>query len=379
MAKTKTDSAPARLQLIEELAAEINKEMGGEVLIKGSHARQDLPRCTTGILSYDLALGGGWAANQWNEVVGEYSSGKTALAYITIAENQRLDPEFICLYLAAEEYVPEYAASFGVDQERMWVIETNEMEKALDLVVKAVANRAVDMVVVDSLPALVTIAENNADADEMKVAPGARILSTFFKKCAKAARRTPDPADRSCTLIMLNQWRDAIGVMFGDPRTTPGGKAKDYWFFTRMEIRRKEWVQELKSDIDTRVGQTTIMRTIKNKTYRPQQSAEMTFYFADSTALGVRKGQVDRGKDVVNVALALDLFEGRYKFEGERIAGNKEDLYDVVANNAVLQDKLRAAAHKAALAKPSTVAVTEDGPEPTDDEVAADFELELTT
>lgn len=339
------------LALIEELAAEINKKYGEDILIKGSDAKEEVPHTSTGILAFDLALGGGWAANQWNEIVGEESSGKTAIAYKTIAANQDKDPEYLALWVAAEEYVPEYAASFGVDLDRLWVVETNEMEAALDLVLKAVTNRAVDCVVIDSLPALVTETEVNKAMDEASVATGAQILSRFFKKCAKAQRRSLTEEDRPCTLIAINQWRDKIGVMFGDPRTTPGGKAKNYYYFIRVEVRRDEWIAE-GSKLDTRVGQTIKMRVMKNKTYRPQQVAQADFYFADTH--GFRKGDFDTVKDVVNVALAMELFEGRYKFRGERIASKKEELYDMVRQDLDLQQALRDAAMAAVLGEATT-------------------------
>ena len=335
-----------RYKSLDEIADEINKKLGEEILIKGSAAKAEVPHVSTGVLAYDLALGGGWAANQWNEIVGEESSGKTAIAYRTIAANQQRDPEWLALWVAAEEYVPDYAASFGVDLDRLWVVETNEMESALELVLKAVENRAVDCVVLDSLPALVTETEVNKSMDEASVATGAQILSRFFKKCAKAQRRSMTDEDRSCTLIAINQWRDKIGVMYGDPRTTPGGKAKNYYYFTRVEVRRDEWISE-GSKLDTRVGQTIKMRVMKNKTYRPQQIAQADFYFADT--YGFRKGEFDTVKDIVNVALALELFEGRYKFEGERIASKKEELYDIVRQDLGLQARLRDAATTAVL------------------------------
>jgi len=342
------------LALIEEIAAEINKKYGEDILIKGSEAKEEVPHTTTGVLAFDLALGGGWAANQWNEIVGEESSGKTAIAYKTIAANQAKDPEYLALWVAAEEYVPEYAASFGVDLDRLWVVETNEMEAALDLVLKAVQNRAVDCVVLDSLPALVTETEVNKAMDEASVATGAQILSRFFKKCAKAQRRSLTEDDRPCTLIAINQWRDKIGVMFGDPRTTPGGKAKNYYYFIRVEVRRDEWIAE-GSKLDTRVGQTIKMRVMKNKTYRPQQVAQADFYFADTHYF--RKGDFDTAKDLVNVALALELFEGRYKFNGERIASKKEELYDIVRQDLDLQRALRDAAMAAVLGEETPEAV----------------------
>jgi len=341
---TKRNAAPAVRLTIEEIAAQVNSGMGTPILIRGVDVITEVPRLSSGILSLDLGLGGGWATNQWNEIVGPESSGKTALAYKTIAFNQAIDPEFTALFVAAEEFVPSYAKAFGVDTDRLWVVESNNMETVFELVVKAVENRTVDMVVIDSLPALVTEAEADKSlADGLIVSPGARIISTFFKKMAKALRRSlVDPDDRPCTPIMINQWRDMIGVMFGDPRTTPGGKAKNYYFFVRLEVSRDEWIQT-GSDLSTRVGQTIAMKTLKNKTYRPQQRAQADFYFADTGVF--KKGEFDTVKDVVNVALALDLFEGMYKFNGERIARKKEELYQVVRERPDLYAQLCEAAH----------------------------------
>jgi recombination protein RecA len=327
---------------IDELVAAVNK-LGEHLIVRGASARPTLPRTTSGILAYDLALGGGWPLNQWNEIIGEESAGKTAIAYRSIAANQQINPEWTGMWVAAEEFVPDYAESFGVDLDRLWVVETNEMEPVLDIVLKAVENRAVDGVVIDSLPALVTHVEDQKAAGDASVASGAQILSRFFKKSSKAQRRSLiDDSDRDCLLLALNQWRDKVGVMFGDPRTTPGGKAKNYYYFTRVELRRDEWITET-SSIDSRVGQVIKMRTLKNKTYRPSQVAQVDFYFSKSVS-GFDRGQFDLVKDVVNVCLALEVFEGRYKFNGERIASSKEQLFDVVRDTPSLADQLRAEA-----------------------------------
>lgn len=330
---------------LDEIKAQVNKksieETGIPMMVTGSEMQLIIPRISTGILSYDLALGGGWAKNQANEIVGPESSGKTATCFNAIAHQQKDDPDHRTLYVAAEEYVPSFAQMFGVNNAQVEVLETNAMETAFEVIIKAAENRAVDLIVIDSLPALVTEAEGEKSlTDGLIVSPGARIIGTFFKKWQKASRRSlVDPGDRPITMVVINQWRDKIGVMFGDPRTTPGGKGKDYYFFTRTELGRQDWIQEVKSDLTTRIGQTVAARTIKNKTYRPQQRAEFDFYFADGG--GFHKGDFDVVKDVVNVALALDIFESpRYTFEGEKLAGKKEDLYLAVREQPRVFEKL---------------------------------------
>lgn len=332
-----------KYKTLDEIIKKLNKDDEDPVIIRGADAHLEVTRATTGILAYDYALGGGWPLNQWNEIIGEESAGKTAIAYRTVAANQQRDPEWVALWVAAEEFVPDYAESFGIDMDRFWVIETNEMEASLDIVLSAIDNRAVDCVVIDSIPAMVTNTEDQKGAGESSIATGAMILSRFFKKSTKAQRRSlVNPDDRPCLLLALNQWRDKVGVMYGDPRTTPGGKAKNYFFFTRVELKRDDWISETTS-IDSRVGQVIKMRTLKNKTHRPSQVAQVDFYFSDSSN-GFTRGDFDVSKDIVNVCLAVEVFEGRYKFEGEKIAGSREELYRVVSESPDLAERLRVAA-----------------------------------
>jgi recombination protein RecA len=215
-------------ETVEEIARAVNKKFGDEVVVQGSRISEKLPRITTGMLAFDMMLGGGWPVNQWSEIVGDESSGKTAVAYKTIAANQALDPDWTALWVAAEEYVPEYAEAIGVDLDRLWVVETNVMEHAYDLVIRAQDNRAVDCVVLDSLPALVPGDEYERQMDEFTVGLGARLTGKFFRKSSKAQRRSLIEEERGCTGLIINQWREKIGVMWGDPRTTPGGKAKNF-------------------------------------------------------------------------------------------------------------------------------------------------------
>ena len=285
--------------------------------------RSELPRITTGVLAYDLMLGGGWPVNQWSEIIGEESSGKTALAYKTIAANQAADPEFTALWVAAEEYVPEYAKAIGVDLDRLWVVETNLMEQVYDLVIRVMDARAVDMVVIDSLPALVPGDEAEKTMEEFTMGLGARLTGKFFRKASKAQKRSLVHEDRGCTGIMINQWRDKIGVMWGDPRTTPGGKAKNFHYFCRVEVKRDEWLKEK----DETVGQSIKARTLKNKTYSPNKSSVVDFYFAKSN--GFSFGDFDTIKDMVNIASAYDIIKragAYYSYVEQRWQGKEATL-----------------------------------------------------
>lgn len=314
----------------------MNKKYGDGAIVKGSEVRELMPRITTGILAYDLMLGGGWPANQWSEIIGEESSGKTALAYKTIAANQAIDPDFTALWIAAEEYVPDYAKSIGVDLDRLWVVESNIMEQVYDLVIKTLDNRAVDMIVIDSLPALVPSDESEKMMEEFTVGLGARLTGKFFRKSSKSQKRSLIHDERQCTGIMINQWREKIGVMWGDNRTTPGGKAKNFHYFCRVEVKRDEWIKAK----DETVGQTIKARTMKNKTYRPQQVAVVDYYFAETT--GFNRGDFDTTKDVVNIAIAYELITraGAYYSYGEQKWQGKDGVLQAVREDAELRDKI---------------------------------------
>jgi recombination protein RecA len=323
-------------ETLASIIASVNKKYGEDIVLQGSVIREELPRITTGILAFDLMLGGGWPTNQWSEIIGDESSGKTAVAYKTIAANQALDPDFIAMWIA-EEFVPEYAKAIGVDLERLWVVETNVMEHAYDLVIRALDNRAVDCIVIDSLPALVPGDEAEKMMDEFSVGLGARLTGKFLRKSSKAQKRSLVHEDRGCTGLIINQWREKIGVMYGDNRTTPGGRAKNFHYFTRVEVKRDEWLK----DKDEPVGQTIRGRTLKNKTYRPQQIAQVDFYFADHATFHL--GDFDTIKDVVNICVAVDIIKraGAYYMYGDQKWQGKDALIAGVREDIDLQDALR--------------------------------------
>ena len=173
--------------------------------------------------------------------------------------------------------------------------------------------------------------------EEFTVGLGARLTGKFFRKSSKAQKRSLIEEDRGCTGIIINQWREKIGVMWGDNRTTPGGKAKNFHYFARVEVKRDEWLKEK----DETVGQSIKGRTIKNKTHRPQQSAVVDFYFADSA--NFKFGSFDTIKDMVNIGIAAGLIERAgafYSYEGERWQG-KDKTLEGIREDAGLQRHLR--------------------------------------
>lgn len=208
------------------------------------------------------------------------------------------------------------------------------MEHVYDLVIKTLDNRAVDLIVIDSLPALVPGDESEKMMEEFTVGLGARLTGKFFRKSSKAQKRSLIHDERECTGLMINQWREKIGVMYGDNRTTPGGKAKNFHYFSRVEVKRDEWIKTK----DETVGQTIKARTIKNKTYRPQQVAVVDYYFAPTQ--GFDRGDFDTTKDVVNIAIAYDLITraGAYYSYGEQRWQGKDAVLQSVREDTTLRE-----------------------------------------
>lgn len=334
--------------VLTEVSARLNKKYG-DVLIRGDEiSRETLPRCTTGSLAFDVMLGGGWPLNQWNEVVGNESNGKTAMVMKTVAANMALNPEYECLWVASEEFVPDWAETLGIDLSRMVIATTNIMEEAYQIVIEVLDARAADAVVIDSLPALVPVEEDEKQMQEFAVGLGARLTGKFMRKSGKAQKRSlVDSDDRDCLALVINQWREKIGISYGDPRTTPGGKAKNFSFFTRVEVARDEWIEHDK----TKYGLAIKGRAFKNKTHPPMRTGVVDFYFDDFGPF--KKGQYDTTKEVFNLAVVSDLVVRKgayYEYDGRRWQGKdavlsslreEVDLYAAL-HAAVLQELTRA-------------------------------------
>ena len=286
---------------LAKVITSLNKKFGPDTVVVGSDITQSGKRLTTGSVAIDVALGGGWPANQWHEIIGEASNGKTALALKTIAANQKRDPEFTTVWVAAEEWVPEYAQMCGVDTSRVYVISTNIMEEAYEAVIQLTDSKAVDCIVIDSLPALVPTTENDKEMEESTVGRSALLTNKFFRKVGRASKRSLTDEERPFIGLMINQWRSKIGVMYGDPRTTPGGLGKDYAFFTRIEVRRDEWIEAGSGQEKRRVGQTMKVRTLKNKSAPPAQVAMVDFYFSDGGELSA--GEFDFAKEILSIGI----------------------------------------------------------------------------
>jgi recombination protein RecA len=321
----------------------INKKFGDSVVVIGEDVRADLiKRITTGSTTFDYVLGGGFPSNQWNELIGEASHGKTAIALKTIAANQARDPEHTTVWVAAEQWVPEYAEMCGVDTSRVIVVETNIMEEAYDTVLAFAESKSVDAIVIDSLPALVPGPENEKNMDEMTVGRGALLTNKFFRKAGAAMKRSLTEDERPILGIVINQYRMKIGVMHGDPRTTPGGEGKNYAFFTRSEVRRDEWIEGGTGVNKQRVGQRIKVRVIKNKTAPPQRVAYIDFYFSPYSIYDA--GDFDTAKETAALAIVKQIVDrkGGWIYYGERKWQGQEALVNSIREEVDLKEELDA-------------------------------------
>lgn len=362
------------------LVAQVNKQFGEGAVVIGSDIKVH-KRFTSGSLSLDVALGGGWPANQPIEIVGRESHGKTMIVYKTIAANQAINPEFTVFWLAAEHYDVDQAAALGVDNDRVIVHHTQAMEHALDTLLKFAASRSVDCVVLDSYPALIPDEEAEKDMDEAVVAIGARLLGKFFRKGGAAFRRSlTDDEDRPLLgPIIINQYRDKIGGFSprGTPQTTPGGNAKNYAFYVRVEVKREDWIKDKipGKGLEIKVGQTVKFNTIKNKSAPPQQIASVDFYFRDAPTLPFKRGDIDVVKEIVVMGILFDVLKqrgawisfdnGHYDDKNQPVNrfNGRNALVEALRADLTLQEEVSAAVYKALAEKGESFSVEEDAVE----------------
>ena len=325
----------------KKIMALLNKKFGDNVVVVASDIRSDLiPRITSGSTTLDYVLGGGFPGNQWNELIGEPSHGKTALALKTIAANQALDPEYTTVWVAAEQWVPEYAEMCGVDTSRVIVIETSIMEEAYQSVIDFAESKSVDAIVIDSLPALSPAPEMEKDMSEATVGRGALLTNKFFRVVGTAMKRSLVEDERPVLGLIINQYRMKIGVMHGDPRTTPGGEGKNYAFFTRCEVKRDEWIEVGTGQNKVRVGQRIKVRTLKNKTAPPQRVAYFDYYFAEGGDCA--PGEFDFAKEIAALAVVKGVIQrkGGWYYYNDRKWQGVEQVIDSLRSEIDLKEEL---------------------------------------
>ena len=328
MAKKATNDGPAKA--LEMTLANLNRRYGDGVIMKlGEANRLDVEAVPTGSLSLDIALGvGGIPRGRIIEIYGPESSGKTTLCLHTIAESQRLGG--ICGFVDVEHALdPAYAAKIGVDVDNLYVSQPDTGEQALEIAEALVRSGAMDVVVVDSVAALVPRAEIEGEMGDSHVGLQARLMSQALRKLVGAVKTT------GTSMIFTNQLRQKIGVMFGNPETTSGGLALKFYASVRLDVRR---IQAIKQGSDV-IGNRTRVTVRKNKVAPPFKVAEFDIMYQEGVSI--------QG-DLIDLGVAFDVIEKRgafYRFGDIRLGQGRENaktfLKEETALAAEIDSKIR--------------------------------------
>ncbi|MBQ1729845.1 MAG: recombinase RecA [Oscillospiraceae bacterium] len=334
VASTLPDSAEDRKRALESAISQIEKSYGkGSIMRLGSGMQVNVEALPTGSLSLDLALGiGGVPKGRIIEIFGPESSGKTTLALHMVASAQKAGGE--AAYIDVEHALePAYARAVGVNIDNLLISQPDTGEDALSITETLVRSGAVDIVVVDSVAALVPRSEIEGEMGDSSVGVLARLMSQALRKLAGIISKT------NCVVIFINQLREKIGVMYGNPETTPGGRALKYFASVRIDVRRME---TLKNGTEM-VGNHTRAKIVKNKVAPPFKEAEFDIMYGEG---------ISRIGEIVDLAVKLDIIEkgGAWFTYGEtRIQGRdgmKQYLKDYPDVADEIEAKIRANAYK---------------------------------
>jgi recombination protein RecA len=348
---------------LRAVIAKINKTHGqGSVMLGSEIPIPLIEHITTGSLSFDAALGGGWAQNHFNEIIGNESAGKTLVALKTIAANQALDPSWMTVWFASEDFNKPYARMMGVDLSRVILREEVLMELVYSEIIEFLETREVDCIVLDSLPALEPMREADNTMEDFQPGLGAFLTGKFFRMSNPVIKRPLTGAGRSVTGLVINQWREKIGG-YGNPRTTPGGRAKNFFYYQRVEVRRDAWIDNTRGN---HIGQAIKMTNEKNKLAPPGRVGLVDAYFADGG--GFVAGDYDTTKDIVSAAIAYGVIDrgekrGQWVF-GQHSWPNRPRLDDAVSEDAKLRTAIKRAVLKAndvSVSEPTTAKKTVRG------------------
>jgi recombination protein RecA len=330
----------------------------GAVMLMGDNTKQAIEVIPTGSLSLDMALGvGGLPRGRITEIYGPESGGKTTLALQVVAEAQKTGG--LALYVDAEHAMDtEYARALGVDVDRLYISQPNNGEEALEIMDAIIRSGAVDIVVLDSVAALVPKAEIEGEMGDSFVGIQARMMSQALRKLGGSLNKSKTAA------IFINQLREKIGVMYGNPETTPGGRALKFWASVRLEVRKGD---ALKVGTD-QIGTRTKVKVVKNKVAPPFKTAEFDLIYG--------KG-ISRSGDLLDVAVARNIIgrSGTYFNYGEtRLGQGRDNARNFLDENTAIFNEIDTKvrdifkAERAAKADP-----IDDAPE----EIPADLDLEL--
>ena len=330
MKKTKTtvieDTRSDREKAIDAAISQIEKAFGKGAVMKLGEAREtmNVEAIPTGCLSLDIALGvGGMPKGRIIEVYGPESSGKTTVALHMVAEVQKRGG--IAGFVDAEHALdPVYARNIGVDIDNLYISQPDSGEQALEIAETMVRSGAVDIIVVDSVAALTPQAEIDGEMGDSHVGLQARLMSQALRKLTSTVNKT------KCTVIFINQLREKIGVMFGNPETTTGGRALKFYASVRLDVRR---IETLKAGGDM-VGNRTKIKVVKNKVAPPFQEAQFDIMFGRG---------ISKAGDILDLATEKNIVEKSgawFGYKGEKIGQGRDNAKAYLEKHPEIMDEL---------------------------------------
>ena len=326
MKNNSTEINEAKNQALQTAISQIEKNFGkGSIMRLGEDAAdKSVESVPTGSLSLDIALGiGGVPRGRIIEVYGPESGGKTTLALHMVAEVQKANG--IAGFIDAEHALdPSYAAKLGVDINNLYVSQPDDGEQALDIAEAMVRSGAMDIIVIDSVAALVPRVEIDGEMSDNNVGLQARLMSKALRKLTAIASKS------NCIIIFINQLREKVGVMFGNPETTTGGRALKFYASVRLDVRK---IETLKSGGEV-IGNRTRVKIVKNKVAPPFREAEFDIMFG--------KGISTEG-DLIDLASNVGIVQKSgawFSYNGEKIGQGRENAKQFLLNNPELKDEI---------------------------------------
>lgn len=323
--EAKAPAAPSKNPALESALAQIQKQFGKDAIMKmGDGSQQNIEAISSGSLGLDIALGiGGYPKGRIVEIYGPESSGKTTLALHAVAEAQKKGGT--CAYIDAENALdPSYAKKLGVDVSNLIISQPSSGEEALEIANTLISSGAVDVVVVDSVAALVPKAELEGNIGDTFMGTTARLMSQTLKKLAGSVSRS------NTLLIFINQIRMKIGVMFGSPETTSGGNALKFYASVRLDIRRTGAIK----DKENVIGNETRVKVVKNKVAPPFRVVDFKIMYGEG---------ISRISEILDMGVKYDIIEKAgsfYSYNNERMGQGEANARQWIKDRPEIQEEL---------------------------------------
>lgn len=322
------DNKAEKLKALQLTIEKLDKEYGKGTVMKLSDEKvMDVPAISTGSLGLDIALGiGGLPRGRVVEIYGPESSGKTTLTLHCIAEAQRAGG--IAAFIDAEHaFDKTYAEKLGIDTENLLISQPDNGEQALEIAEHLIRSGAIDIIVIDSVAALVPKGELEGEMGESKMGLQARLMSQALRKLTGTINKT------GCLCIFINQLRDKIGVMFGNPETTTGGNALKFYASVRLDIRR---IGQIKESADNITGNRTRVKVVKNKVAPPFKVVEFDILYGEG---------ISKLGEIIDLGVELEIVKKSgswFAYEGNKLGQGRDAVKQVLTDNPELCDEIEA-------------------------------------